>query len=219
MKGKILVIEDEPSINDLICMNLEAAGYEAEPFFDGLKVERHLEEKRDYELALLDVMLPGKDGFELLPVIQEARIPVIFLTAKGDLASKVRGLKYGAEDYLVKPFEMLELLVRIEKVLRRAESPRECIYIKNIAIYPKRRVVEKEGREVQFTPMEFDCLMLLLKNKNSAVTREELLAALWGVDFEGETRTIDVHIGRIRKKLDFGNVIRTIPRIGYRLEY
>lgn len=218
MKGKILVIEDEPAINDLICMNLEAADYVPVPFMDGDVFATHLEEKSDYDLALLDVMLPGKDGFYLLPLLQAKGIPVIFLTAKGDLASKVKGLKDGAEDYLVKPFEMLELLVRIEKVLRRTGSLKECIHIKDVTIYPDSRMVKKDGREVPFTPMEFDCLMMLVENRNSAVAREKLLAALWGVDFQGETRTIDVHIGRIRKKLGFGSVIRTIPRIGYRLE-
>lgn len=218
MNGKILVIEDEIAINDLICMNLEAAGYECVPFLDGDQVSCHLEGERDYDLALLDVMLPGKDGFALLPELKSRGIPVIFLTAKGDLASKVKGLKDGAEDYLVKPFEMLELLVRIEKVLERNRQEGEKICIGDVCVYPKRRVVEKAGAEVLLTPMEFDCLMLLIKNKNTAVTREQLLAALWGVDFEGETRTIDVHIGRIRKKLDFGTAIRTIPRIGYRLE-
>lgn len=218
MSTKVLVIEDEPAINDLICMNLEAAGYEAVPFFDGEEVSRHLREQSRYDMALLDVMLPGKDGFALLPELKEQGIPVIFLTAKGDLASKVRGLKDGAEDYLVKPFEMLELLVRMEKVLKRTQKDVDTVKIGDVIIYPKRRMVEKAGKEVLFTPMEFDCLMLLVKNKNTAVTREKLLASLWGMDFEGETRTIDVHVGRIRKKLDFGNVIRTIPRIGYCLE-
>lgn len=119
MQASILVIEDEESINELICMNLEAVGYDPVPFFDGQTVSEHLRENRAYDLALLDIMLPGKDGFELLPELCAADIPVIFLTAKGDLGSKIKGLKEGAEDYLVKPFEMLELLVRIEKVLSR----------------------------------------------------------------------------------------------------
>lgn len=222
METSILVIEDEESINDLICMSLEAVGCHPISFFDGKEVSVWLKKQKlsneTPDLALLDVMLPGKDGFALLPEMKEAGIPVIFLTAKGDLASKVKGLKEGAEDYLVKPFEMLELLVRIEKVLDRKKVSEECIRIRDVEIFPRQRIVKKAGTEIPFKPMEFDCLMLLAKYKNIAMSREQMLNALWGVEFEGETRTIDVHVGRIRKKLDFQDVIKTVPRIGYRLE-
>lgn len=218
MQADILVIEDEEAINDLICMNLEAVGYHPVPFFDGDRASRHLKENSAYGLVILDVMLPGKDGFELLPELREARIPVIFLTAKSDLGSKIRGLKAGAEDYLVKPFEMLELLVRIEKVLMRKHGVEEYIRIRDVEIFPQQRIVKKGGQEIPFKPMEFDCLLLLAKYKNVALSREQMLNALWGVEFEGETRTIDVHVGRIRKKLGFQDVIKTVPRIGYRLE-
>lgn len=218
MSAKILVIEDVEQINELICMNLEIAGYETEAFYDGDKVSEHLKEESCYDLALLDVMLPGKDGFALLPELRSRGIPVIFLTAKDDLPSKIKGLKDGAEDYIVKPFEMLELLVRVEKVLSRFWKQERCLRIRDVEIFPEERVVKKAGVEVPFKPMEFDCLMLLVKYKNIAISREELLNALWGVEFEGETRTIDVHIARIRKKLDFQDVIKTVPRIGYRLE-
>ncbi len=222
MNADILVVEDARPINELICINLETAGYRAVPFYDGDEVSRHLAgEETAYDLALLDVMLPGKDGFELLPELRERQIPVIFLTARGDLASKVRGLREGAEDYLVKPFEMLELLVRVEKVLERCRKPEEqdeCLRVLDVEIYPKERIVRKSGVEIPFKPMEFDCLLLLVKYKNIVIRREEFLNVLWGVDFEGETRTIDVHIARIRKKLDFGDVIKTVPRVGYRLE-
>ena len=219
MKGKILVIEDEEAISDLLCMNLEAAGYEAAAIRDGEEAARALEEGLNADLALLDVMLPGQDGFALLPAFRKAGIPVIFLTARGDLTSKVRGLKEGAEDYLVKPFEMLELLVRIEKVLkRRGLGEESCFRIRDVEIYPAKRQVFKGGQEVALKPMEFDCLLMFVKYKNVAISREQLLRALWGVEFAGETRTIDVHVGRLRKKLDFYDVIRTVPRIGYRLE-
>lgn len=217
-KDTILVIEDEEAINDLICMNLEAVGYKVLPFLDGEQASRAIHEGEEKaRLAVLDIMLPGKDGFDLLPELKEAQIPVIFLTAKGDVASKVKGLKEGAEDYLVKPFEMLELLVRIEKILNRKRTE-EYYRIKDVEIYPDRRVVKKNGLEIPFKPMEFDCLLHLVKYKNIAISREQMLQVLWGVDFEGETRTIDVHIGRIRKKLGFQDVIKTVPRIGYRLE-
>ncbi len=218
MRANILVIEDTKSISDLICINLETVGYTAVPFYDGNKASEHLQKENRYDLALLDIMLPGMDGFALLPQLRRRGIPVIFLTAKGDLPSKIRGLKEGAEDYLVKPFEMLELLVRVEKVLARYQKEEEVLRVRDVEVYPKERVVKKAGREISFKPMEFDCLLLLLKYKNVALSREELLNSLWGVEFEGETRTIDVHIARIRKKLDFQDVIKTIPRIGYRLE-
>ncbi len=218
MKATILVIEDEQYINELICLNLESAGYTAVPFLDGNSVSEHLKQNPAYDLALVDVMLPGKDGFALLPELKAKDIPVIFLTACGDLQSKVKGLKDGAEDYLVKPFEMLELLVRVEKVLARYQKEEDCLRILDVEIYPRERVVKKAGVEIPFKPMEFDCLMLLVKYKNIALSRKQLLNTLWGVEFEGETRTIDAHIARIRKKLDFGEVIKTVPRIGYRLE-
>lgn len=220
MPHKILVIEDEEHINELICLNLETAGYEPVPFYDGDELSRRLTgpEPPRCSLALLDVMLPGKDGFALLPELKALGIPVIFLTAKGDLHSKVKGLTDGAEDYIVKPFEMLELLVRVEKVLSRFQKEEDCHRIRDVEIFPKERIVRKNGTVIPFKPMEFDCLMLLVRYKNIALSREQLLQMLWGVEFEGETRTIDVHIGRIRKKLDFQDVIKTVPRIGYRLE-
>ena len=216
---KILVIEDETAINDLICMNLEIAGYEPAAFFDGAEFSRHLKETDDYDLALLDIMLPGKDGFELLEELKAHKIPVIYLTAKGDLSSKVKGLKSGAEDYIVKPFEMLELLVRMDNVLKRygREEPEE-IHIKDVVIHEKKRMVTKNGVEISLQPMEYDCLLVFWKYRNRVMTRDQLLNLLWGVDFEGESRTIDVHVANIRKKLDFSDVIITVPRVGYRME-
>lgn len=220
-RGKILVIEDEEAISTLICMNLEAAGYEAVPFGDGGVFSSYLAEEtrpQSYALAVLDVMLPGKDGFALLPELQRSGIPVLFLTAKADLDSKIRGLTEGAEDYLVKPFEMLELLVRIEKILKRTGRDKETVSIRDVEIFPGQRAVKRKGKEVALTPMEFDCLMLLLRYRNRALSREQILRELWGVEFDAETRTVDAHIGRIRKKLGFGEVIRTVPHVGYRME-
>ena len=215
---RILVIEDETAINELICMNLEIAGYKPVPFFDGAKFSTHLKQEDAYDLALLDLMLPGKDGFELLEELKEHRIPVIYLRAKGDLQSKVAGLRSGAEDYLVKPFEMLELLVRIDKVLSRFQEAEEEIHIRNVTINEKKHTVYKDGKEVCLRPMEFACLLAFWKYRNRVMTREQMLQILWGVDFEGETRTVDVHVGNLRKKLDFSEVIITIPRVGYRME-
>ena len=198
---KILVIEDENAINDLICMNLEIAGYKPVAFFDGEDASRHLKEQDEYDLALLDIMLPGKDGFELLEEFKEHDIPVIYLTAKGDLPSKVKGLRSGAEDYIVKPFEMLELLVRIDIVLKRfGKEEAEEIHIKDVVINEKKRTVHKNGVEISMQPMEFDCLLVFWKYRNRVMTRDQILNILWGVDFEGESRTVDVHVGNIRKK-------------------
>lgn len=218
MKITILVIEDEEAINDVISMSLRATGYETVSFLDGDDASVSLENRHDYDCAVVDVMLPGKDGFELLPELLKYEIPVIFLTAKGELQNKVKGLTKGAEDYMVKPFEMLELLIRIDKILKRRGSFQEKITIYDVVIDREKRVVTKGGQEVYLKPMEFDCLMMLVRNKNRALTRSQLLGALWGMEFEGETRTVDAHISRIRKKLGFEDVIKTLPRIGYRLE-
>lgn len=218
MSVHILVIEDEESINDLICMNLEVAGYAVTAFTDGEKASKGLETEDRYDCALVDVMLPGKDGFALLLELKAHDIPVIFLTARGEVQDKVRGLKEGAEDYIVKPFEMLELLVRIEKVLERRGRVEKILCVYDVQIDTEKRMVTKAGEEVYLKPMEYECLLMFVRNKNKALTRKQILGALWGMEFEGETRTVDAHVGRIRKKLDWGNVIRTIPTIGYRLE-
>ena len=218
MGARILVIEDEAAINDVIRLSLEAAGHEVDPFFDGAEASAALKKRHDYGCAVVDVMLPGKNGFALLPELVGYGVPVIFLTARGELPDKIRGLTGGAEDYMVKPFEMVELLVRVNKVLER-HGPQDAVtVIGDVVIDPAGRTVTKGGEAVYLKPMEFDCLMMLLRNKNKAVSRAQLLAALWGVEFEGETRTVDAHVGRIRKKLGFSEVIKTVPRIGYRLE-
>lgn len=218
--AKILVIEDDSSISELICMNLNAAGYETVCMMDGLAAEVFLKNvpKGEIALALMDVMLPGKDGFALMEDLQREEIPVIYLTAKDDVLSKVHGLKAGAEDYIVKPFEVLELLVRMEKVLKRTGRSRDKIRIRNVLIDLKEHSVTKDGLKVSLKPLEYELLVTLAGSKNVAFSREELLNRIWGCDYMGETRTVDVHIGQLRKKLDFYDVIRTISKTGYRLE-
>lgn len=220
MKTRILVIEDDASISELICMNLEAAGYETTAIRDGFEAEGFLRECAEDEiaLALVDVMLPGKDGFALMEDLQKRKIPVIYLTAKDDVVSKVHGLKAGAEDYIVKPFEVLELLVRIEKVLKRTGRSRQKIQIRDVVIDLKEHSVSKAGKKVALKPLEYELLVTLASSRNVAFSREELLNQIWGCDYMGETRTVDVHIGQLRKKLDFHDVIRTISKTGYRLE-
>lgn len=217
-KNKVLIIEDEEAIAKMISMNLRVADYDTIIFYDGKEAENALREQHNYDIALLDVMLPGMDGFELLPILNTYKIPVIFLTAKNDLDSKIRGLKGGAEDYIVKPFEMLELMVRIEKVLERTEKLPNVIHILDLEINFDGHRVLKQGVEVPLKPMEFELLSVLARNRNIAISREQLLHMVWGVDFVGETRTVDVHIGQLRKKLLLNEHIKTVSKMGYRLE-
>lgn len=218
MVNRILVVEDDTAISELICMNLEVAGYEVLPVQDGDAVEEVVKNDQPIDLALLDIMLPGRDGFELLEVMKQYSVPVIYITAKGDVSSKIKGLRSGAEDYIVKPFEILELLVRIEKVLERLGKQREIIQVSDLEIHLSEHKVTRGGQPISLKPMEYDLLVLLAKNKNVAFTREQLLNEVWGSNYLGETRTIDVHIGQLRKKLNLAGVIKTIPKIGYRLE-
>ena len=215
---RVLIIEDEISIAKMIAMNLKVAGYETVMFHDGKEAAEALEEEHAYDIALLDVMLPGMDGFALLEIVKSYGIPVIFLTAKDDIGSKIQGLQGGAEDYIVKPFEMLELMVRMEKVLERTKKSSDVIHVLDIEINMLEHTVRKNGEEVLLKPMEFELLCVLARNKNIAISREELLRRVWGVDYMGETRTVDVHIGQLRKKLSLNDNIKTISKMGYRLE-
>ena len=214
--SKILVAEDETAINKLICMNLNITGYEIVSMPDGQAVLDYLAEGGSADLAVVDVMMPKVDGFALLPVLKEKKIPVIYLTARGDLESKLKGLTGGAEDYMVKPFEMLELLVRIDMVLKRTGKSNEIFALDDVTLDMEKRIVQKNGEVISLTPMEYDLLCILAKNRNIALNREKILREIWGVDFEGETRTVDVHVAALRRKT--GLHIVSVPKIGYRLE-
>lgn len=213
---KILIAEDEPAINKMLCMNLGLMGYETVAKYDGQQVLDWLNDDETADMALVDVMMPRVDGFALLGPLCEHGIPVIFLTARGDLDAKLRGLTGGAEDYVVKPFEMMELLVRIEKVLERHGKVDANIVLGNVVIDTNKRTVTKDREDITLTPMEFDLLLLLAKKKNVALSRDRLLNEVWGIRYEGGTRTVDVHIAQIRKKT--GLSIVSVPKIGYRLE-
>ncbi len=217
-RNRILVVEDDEPISKVIRKNLTAAGYAVAACYDGAEAAKLLASDTDFDLALLDVMLPGIDGFELMAYMKHYDIPVIYLTAKADVSSKVQGLKDGAEDYIVKPFEVLELLVRIEKVLERTGRMKQVLNAADIEINLLERSVRRNGEEISLKPMEFDLLVMLAKNKNIALSRERLLSGVWGVDFAGETRTVDVHIGQLRKKLGLWGNIKTVSKMGYRLE-
>jgi DNA-binding response OmpR family regulator len=168
-----------------------------------------------FDVALLDVMLPGIDGFQLMEPLKAHSVPVIYLTAKNDLESKLTGLTSGAEDYIVKPFEIMELLVRMEKVLARHCSG-GIVTFSDFTIYVEERTVLKGDRPIVLKPLEFDLLLFFIRNQNIALSREKILAEVWGMDFYGESRTIDIHVSQLRKKT--GLSIVSIPRIGYRLE-
>lgn len=217
MKISVLVVEDDEAISNLIKINLNMAGYESRQVFDGIEAFNLLKEE-SFDLILMDIMLPGMDGFELMKRIKDLNIPVIFLTAKNGLADKVTGLRSGAEDYIIKPFETVELLARIEVVLRRYSKNSNCIEFKNLKIYEEERIVKKEDEVIELTLKEFELMLLLVKNKNMALSREYLLEKIWGYEYMGETRTIDTHIQKIRKKLGIGDNIKTVYKIGYRLE-
>ena len=217
-RNRILVVEDDEAISKVIVKNLISTGYAATPFYDGAQAAESLSIDADYDLALLDVMLPGLDGFELMAYMKHYDRPVIYLTAKADVDSKIQGLRNGAEDYIVKPFEVLELLVRVEKVLERTGRLQQTLTAAGLEINLLERSVRRGGVEIILKPMEFDLLVMLAKNKNIALTRDRLLHGVWGVDYAGETRTVDVHIGQLRKKLGLFDNIKTISKMGYRLE-
>ena len=175
-------------------------------------------QRSTFDLILLDVMLPGISGFDLIERIKPFKIPIIFLTAKNTVMDKVTGLKLGAEDYIVKPFETIELLARIEVVLRRYASEDENLYYKDIVIQEDNRIVRKNNKLINLTLKEFELFLLLVKNKNKALSREYLLDKVWGYEYLGETRTIDTHIQNLRRKLELVDNIKTVYKIGYRLE-
>lgn len=214
---KILIIEDEQAISDLIKMNLDIAGYDSRQAFNGNDA-LSIFEQYSPDLILLDVMLPDKDGFDIMSKIQPSGIPVIFLTARNSLIDKVKGLKMGADDYIVKPFEAMELLARIEVVLRRYGNKKENKSFEDIEIYLEERSVKKDGNLIELTMKEYGLLLLLIRNRNKALSREMILEAVWGYEYIGETRTVDIHIQKLRKKLCWEEKIKTVFKFGYRLE-
>ncbi len=216
--SKILIVEDEEAISDLIKIELESKGYLCEVAYDG-EIASNLIEKNIYDLILLDIMLPKVDGYELLSFIKKYHdTPTIFITAKSMIKDKIEGLNKGADDYITKPFEMGELLARVEAVLRRYNKGINVQKIGNLEINFVARQVKKNGKEVMLTPKEFDLLILLVQNKNFVLYRETIFEKVWGEDLEFETRTLDLHIQRLRKKLDLKDKIKTIYKIGYMLE-
>jgi len=213
----ILIVEDEMHISKMIEATLSIGGYRGHICGNGKEaVQRILEEK--FDLILLDVMLPDMDGFQVIEEIRCREVPVIFLTAMQEVSDKVKGLKLGAEDYIVKPFEAVELLARIEVVLRRTHRNNNILNYKYITIDIDKHIVKKNGEIINLTPKEFEILVFFIQHVDIAITRERLLAAVWGYEFIGESRTIDIHVQHVRKKMDLNDKLITIPKLGYRLE-
>jgi len=214
---KILIVEDEKPISDLLRMSLTKAGYECTCAYDGLVAADILENKR-FDLILLDIMLPGADGFELMEYIRPLEMPVIFITAKGMIEDKVRGLRMGADDYIVKPFEIIEMLARVETVLRRYRKLDRMIEIAGLSIDTRSMLVKRDGVEIPMTRKEYELLLLFARNPGTALYRDTIYERVWGGDYFGDSRTIDLHVQRVRKKAGWEDRLQSVYKVGYRLE-
>lgn len=213
---KILIVEDEEAIAKLIRMNLSKAGYQCSIAEDGEKAaDRMMHEF--FDLILLDIMLPGIDGYELMEYAQKLGYPVIFLTALAATEHKVKGLKMGADDYITKPFEVVELLARVEAVLRRYNKGETVIKVHDIVIDVACRSVKRGGEEIMLTMKEFDLLLLLARNQNIALYREAIYENVWEGEYQGQSRTVDLHVQRLKKKLQWEWQISAVYKVGYRL--
>lgn len=213
----ILVVEDDAAISGLIEMNLQIAGYSCTVTEDGLMALACIQ-KEHYDLAVLDIMLPKLDGYELLPYMKKAEIPVVYVSALGQEMDRVKGLRLGAEDYLVKPFSVLELLVRIEKILERHGAKYQNLELYGVKVLQSERTVYVNGSKVELKPMEYALMLMFMKHPNIVFTREQLLHEVWGDEYFGETRTVDNHVAVLRKKLNWSERIVTVHRVGYKLE-
>lgn len=214
---KILIVDDEKPICDLIEMNLQAAGYECTAVQDGLAAIEAVE-KNAFDLVLLDIMLPGADGYDVMEYIAPLRVPVIFISAKHEVKDKVRGLKLGADDYLIKPFDVTELLARVEAVLRRYNKSDRKLTVGEIEIDTEARRVTRAGQPVPLTSKEFELLMLFAENRNVALFRENLYERVWDDEYYANSRTLDLHVQRLRRKLGWEKNLVAVYKVGYRLE-
>ena len=215
--SEILIVDDEKKINELIAMNLEMVGYQTLQAFTSEEALKW-NQKEELDLVLLDIMLPGLDGYQLLSYFAQKQVPVIYLTAKDSVKEKVKGLKLGADDYITKPFEAIELLARVDTVLRRCGRKQQEFCLGDVKVNFAQRKVWREGQPVELTAQEFSLLEVLAKNCNLALSREQILELAWGYVYEGGTRTVDIHIQRLRRKLGWRREIETVYKYGYRLE-
>ena len=214
--ARILVVDDEPSITEFVGYALRKEGFSVDVIDNGEDaLSRAM--KNDYDLFVLDIMLPGINGYELMDYAKACELPVIFLTALGSTEHKVKGLRMGADDYLPKPFEIVELLARVEAVLRRYHKTETMIQVNNVTIDTASHRVTLDGEEIYLTPKEFDLLLLFARNKNRALYRETIYETVWGGEYMGQSRTVDLHVQRLKKKLHWENIIIAVYKVGYRL--
>lgn len=226
MNKTILVIEDEEYIRDILCHYLRREGYKVKEAVNGYQ-GIHSALNEDIDLIILDLMLPDISGYDVCKkVCQCKNIPIIMLTARNDIVDKIRGLEIGADDYITKPFDIREIMARVSVCLRRVEGLKHTIsedIIKvnnNIKINKESREVFKKEEVIKLKPKEYDLLLTFVENKNIAMSKEKLLEKVWGYDFEGGSRTVDVHVQRLRKKLDVNGertIIETVFGVGYRM--
>lgn len=215
--NRILIVDDEKPICDLIDLNLSAAGYLCKSVQDGLTAI-DLIEKESFDLILLDIMLPGADGFDIMEYIRPLKVPVIFITAKSEIRDKVKGLKLGAEDYLVKPFDMLELQARVEVVLRRFSKLEQILTAGDVVVNLEARKVTRAGKPVTLTNKEYGLLILFMRNKNVALFKETLYEKVWGDEYLADSRTLELHVQRLRRKMGWEKNLVAVYKVGYRLE-
>lgn len=215
--NRILIVEDDKSISNVIDISLKNAGYLCDCVYDGNAVIESLDQQA-YDLALVDIMLPGPDGFSLMEYFNYYHVPVIFLTAMADVHDKVKGLKLGAEDYIVKPFEIIELLARVERVLRRYNKVEQVLRAYDVEVDTQSLQVRKAGKEVHLTKKEYEILLMFMRNPNVALFRERIFESVWHEPYYGDSRTVDLHVQRLRKKIGFEDKIVPVYKVGYRLE-
>lgn len=213
---KILIVEDEEPISNLIRMNLTKAGYQCKCAFDG-NTAADLMAENNFDLALLDIMLPGINGYELMEYARSLELPVIFITAMDKVDDKVKGLRSGAEDYIAKPFEIAELLARVETVLRRYNKGEKVLKVLDIEVDVQSRTVVQNGQQIMLTLKEFELLLLFIRNKNVALYRDIIYENVWESEYMGESRTVDLHVQRLKKKLHWEDHIVAVYKVGYRL--
>lgn len=214
---RILAVDDEKPIVDLLKLVLSRTGYQCVAAYDGVQAA-DLIERESFDLILLDVMLPGIDGFELMDYIRTTDTPVIFLTAKHAVADRVKGLRMGAEDYIVKPFDVLELVARVDGVLRRHGKLVDDIQIGDLQIQTDSMQVRRKGEDIPLTKKEYDLLLLLAQNKGMVLSKETIYNRVWGGEYPENTRTVELHVQRLKKKIGWEDKIKTVYGMGYRLE-
>ena len=214
---RILIVEDEAPISNLMNLSLKKAGYFCDCAYDGDEAAEKIGNGK-YDLILLDVMLPKIDGFELMDYIRPLEIPVIFITAKNSVSDRVKGLRMGAEDYIVKPFEVIELLARVDVVLRRYKKTDEVLEVCGLCIDPRSMRVQRDGKDISLTRKEYELLLLFARNPNTALYRETIYERVWGGELEYGSKTVDLHVQRLRKKTGLGRELQAVNKVGYRLE-